>query len=107
MITAQYEGWTVNKGSSGGSRITSGVRGVFIDIIPADAPQDWSMGPRMVPGEFGAFLNNSTCSRGHSQYAFEVGKTEESVRLKVGGHFASKVSDWKQVEEPEFAWEEE
>ena len=106
MISAMYEGWIARSNTNGGHWYTDGVREVFVDLIPSDAPQDWSMGPKMVPGQYGAFLSNPIHPRGHSPYAFATGKTEEDARGKVSGFFRAKVSDWKPVEEPEFEWEE-
>ena len=115
MITATFEGWIARSNTNGGVWHTPGARQVFVDIIPADAPRDWGMGPKMVPGQFGCFLGNAIHPRGHSPYAFATGKTEEEARLQAGGFFRSawangkpaKLPEWITVQEPEFAWEEE
>lgn len=106
MISAKFEGWISKSNSNGGVTHTPGVRTVFVEVIPADAPQDWSMGPAMVPGQFGAFLNNSVHPRGHSPYAFTTGRTEEGCAATVPGFFKARVTQWDPVEEPEFSWEE-
>ncbi|MEI9975082.1 MAG: hypothetical protein WDO73_25330 [Ignavibacteriota bacterium] len=72
---------------------------MFVDLIEPDAPQDWELGPKMVPGQYGAFLGNRICPRGHSPYAFATGKTEDEAAAKVGGFFRAKIIDWADVEE--------
>lgn len=100
MIKATFSNWISRSNSNGGHWVTPGERVVYVDVIPPDAPQDWSMGPKMVPGQYGAFLANGWHPRGHSPYAFEVGKTEAEARDKVSGFFEGRKGvkpEWEPV----------
>jgi len=84
-------------GSSGHTWYCRGIFGVFVTEIHADAPQDWSLGPKMLTGQFGAFRENSCHVTGHSPYAFAVAKTEEEAMQKARGQFREKIGEWYEV----------
>jgi hypothetical protein len=98
-LVCEYEDWIARSNSNGGVWYLDGVKLVYVDAIPADAPQDWLLGPTMRPGEFGAFLPNAIHPRGHSPYAFAVGKTEEAACGQVSGFFRRRAdgASWRRL----------
>lgn len=84
-------------GSSGHTWYCPGVRRVFVERIPADHPRDWALGPKMVPGKFGVFLENRIHASGHSPYAIAIADTEAAACSAAAGCFRSQVSPWEQA----------
>lgn len=99
MTKAFFEGYIGRSNSNGGQWVTPGAREVFVDIIPPDAPQDWLLGPKMKPGEYGVFLGNPIHPRGHSPYAIATGKTEEEAEGKASGFFVKRLTPFVDVPE--------
>lgn len=103
MQKAVFRNYITGSNSSGAQSYTSGDYVVYCDIIPPDCKTDWSMGPKMVPGEYGIFLQHLFYPRRHGHYAVATGKTEDDAMSKASGLFQSakdsggKVSDWEEV----------
>jgi hypothetical protein len=84
------------KTSSDGNQLF--LYGPFCDLIPDDAPQDWELGPKMRPGEFGIFLAHAWHPRGHSPYAVLTAKTSEDA--KAGASRAVSADQTGRRQEP-------
>jgi hypothetical protein len=94
MERATFNDRITGSNSSGAIRFVSGPSVAYCDVIPEDAPQDWEMGPKMTPGEFGIFLEHLWHPRGHSPYAVATGKTPEEAKLKASGLFRGQITGW-------------
>ena len=87
MESSVFHDQITRSNSSGIARILSGEFTVYCDVIPDDAPQDWSMGPTQKPGEFGLYHEHLHYPRRHGAYAFATGKTPEEAKGKASGFF--------------------
>ena len=78
--SAVFIDWGTGSNSSGVQGWCSGEFVVYIDLIPVDAPQDWSFGPKQTPGQFGAYREHLFYPSGHGPYAFATGKTVDEAK---------------------------
>lgn len=85
--------------SNGGQVICRGEFEVCIDRIPDSPPTDWDFGPKMNPGEYGAFRAHGFYPAMHGPYAFATGKTPLAAFIAACGNFSGKFCEWprKQV----------
>lgn len=97
MESALFEDWTVSRGSSGVQRGAAGFFRVYCDVIPADAPQDWPMGPPQTPGQFGVYRAHGFYVSGHGPYAFAVARTPEDAKSAAWGFFKRQVTPFSLV----------
>ncbi len=93
-MTYTFRDLITGSNTSGKQFICPGEVGIIIDQIPADAPQDWTMGPKMVPCDWGAYRAHGFYPSGHGPYAFATGKTEAAAFEAACGHFAGRFCDW-------------
>ncbi len=79
-MTYTFRDLITGSNTSGKQFICPGEVGIIIDQIPADAPQDWTMGPKMVPCDWGAYRAHGFYPSGHGPYAFATGKRPQRLR---------------------------
>ena len=71
---------------------------VFVERIPANAPQDWTLGPKQTPGAWGAYHWNPASWKGwnqHGPYAFTVAPTAEAAAAGAETFFVRCARPWR------------
>lgn len=83
--------------TNGHQFICKGEFEVIIDLIPTNAPTDWEMGPKMRPGEYGAYRAHGFYACGHGPYAFATGKDAATCETQAAGHFLGGYVRWPRL----------
>jgi|SRR5882724_3106823 len=98
MERATFEDRITRSSSDGKQSILFGPKNVYCDVIPEDAPQDWSMGPKLIPGQFGVFLEHLYYPLHHGPYAIVTAKNPDDAKKAAAGLFRKQISAWEFVE---------
>jgi hypothetical protein len=96
-LRAVFRDLIARSNSSGVQAICRGSFPVYIERIPPNAPQDWSMGPPQTPGLYGAYREHLFYDSGHGPYAFATGATVELAKEQAGNWFKSIKKDWTET----------
>ena len=105
MEKAIFRDRITGSNSSGAQSWVTGPTVVYCDLIPDDAPQDWPMGPKLVPGQFGIFLEHLYYPRLHGPYAVITAKTPEEAKAGAPGLFRPVRNEDGKMRNQMAAWE--
>lgn len=99
LYVATFEDLITGSNSSGNQFIcpTPGGRRMYCDRIPPDAPQDWEMGPKQKPGEYGVYHEHLWYPRRHGPYAIATAKTAEDAMASAKSFWVHLVYPWVEI----------
>jgi hypothetical protein len=94
QIRLVFSNLITGSNTNGKQFVCKGEFGVIIDRIPADAPQDWELGPKQRPGDWGVYRAHGFYPSGHGPYAIASGKTPREAFDAACSCFAGRICQW-------------